>query len=203
MKVLVKQRDRRALMVLVLALVVYEGATTFILPAYDRMAAARDSAAEKETQLKKYRRAQLRKGQYTELLKTASARVTQAESLVISAGTLSTASAEFQALIENAANTVGLTVSQRSIGTAKRLNDFYAQLPMTLSFDSTPGQLVSFLGQLRTLPRFVAVQTLQVSPLQSVLEAPKGQDLTKDVRVFMTIYTLTSPDIVKAPQGVK
>lgn len=203
MKVQVKQRDRRALMVLVLALVVYEGATTFILPAYDRMAAARDSAAEKETQLKKYRRAQLRKGQYTELLKTASARVTQAESLVISAGTLSTASAEFQALIENAANTVGLTVSQRSIGTAKRLNDFYAQLPMTLSFDSTPGQLVSFLGQLRTLPRFVAVQTLQVSPLQSVLEAPKGQDLTKDVRVFMTIYTLTSPDIVKAPQGVK
>lgn len=203
MKVRVKQRDRRALMLLVLALVIYGGINIFVLPAYDRIATARDFAAEKETQLKKYRRAQLRKGQYTELLKTASARVAQAESLVISAGTLSVASSEFQSFIEGAASATGLTVTQRSIGTAKRLNDFYAQLPMTLSFDSTPGQLVSFLAQLRTLPRFVAVQTLQLSPLQSVMEAPKGQDLTKNVRVYMTIYTLASANIAKTPQGGK
>ena len=203
LKLQVKQRDRRALIILALALLTYELATAILIPAYDRLAAARDVAAEKETQLKRYRRAQLRKGQYADLIKTASARVAQSESTVISAATLPLASAELQAMIEDASNKLGLVVGQRMIGTPKRLNDFYAELPLTLSFDSTPGQLIAFLNEIRTLPRFLTVRTLQVSPVQPVLDAPKGQELTKNLRVSMTIYGLASAAIAKSESGKK
>src|SRR5262249_40387292 len=149
--------------------------------AYDRMAAARDLAAEKESQLRKYRRAQLRKGQYADLLKTASAQIAQNESVVIPGTNLTFAFGEFQSIIENAASKVGIVPGLRTIGAAKRLNDFYAELPVTLNFESTPGQLVAFLNELRTIPRFVSVRSLQVSPVEPVIEVPKGAGLTKNV----------------------
>ena len=48
----------------------------------------------------------------------------------------------------------GLALGQRTIGSVKRLNDFYAELPVTLAFDSTPGQLVAFLTELRRRATF-------------------------------------------------
>jgi Tfp pilus assembly protein PilO len=154
-------------------------------------------SADKENQLRRYRRAEQRKGQYADLLKSTEQRVAKSESAVIPAANLSLASAELQSLIEGASTKVGLMVAQRNIGTSRRLNEFYADLPMTLSFESTPGQLVSFLDELRSLPRLVTVRTLQVSPVAPVFEAPKGSDLTKNVRVNVTVAALTSADLVK------
>ena len=174
MKIEIRQRDRRALIVLVLGLVAYGLADRVVLPAYDRMTAAQELAAGKENQLRRYRRAGLRKGRYADLLKLAGDRVSRSESVVISAANLSLVSAQLQTLIEDTADKVGLMVGQRMIGAPKRINDLYADLPMTLSFDSTPGQLVSFLNELRSLPRFVTVRALQIAPVTPVFEAPKG-----------------------------
>src|SRR5437879_6219725 len=181
MKFEMRQRDRRALIGLVLAVVIFVLADMVMLPAYDRMAAAGELATDKETQLRRYRRAELRKGQYTGLLKLAEDRLAKSESVVIAAANTSLASAELQSLIEGTVNKVGLMLGQRTIGNPRRLNDYYAELPMTLSFDSTPGQLVSFLNEVRSLPRLVTIRTLQVAPVTPVFEAPKGMDLAKDV----------------------
>jgi Tfp pilus assembly protein PilO len=199
----IKPRERRALLLLVLALAVYEFANALVLPAYDRIAAGHDLAVEKESQLKKYRRTQLRKGQYEALLKTAAARVTQGESVLLSGTNPAAASAELQSLVEGAASKIGVVVGQRAMGSPKRLNDFYSELSMTLSFDSTPGQVVSFLSELRSLPRFVAVRSLQISPIEPVLEAPKGMSISKNVRVSMTVYSLAAADIAKPQSGTK
>jgi len=115
--------------------VVYVVADIVVLPAYDRISAARELAADKETQLRRYRRAELRKGQYTDLLKLADDRLSKSESVVIPAANASLASAELQSLIEGSGNRVGLMVGQRMIGVPRRLNTSYAELPMTLSFD--------------------------------------------------------------------
>ena len=88
-------------------------------------------------------------------------------------------------------------LEQRAMGTARRLNDFYAELSMTLTFSATPGQLVSFLNELRSQPRFITVRLLQATPLQPITEAPKGLDVTKNVRVTMTVASLCSADLVK------
>jgi len=200
-KLQIRQRDRRALLLLALGVFLYAIAEIVVLPVYDRINAARDLAADKENQLRRYRRAQLRKGQYADLLKLAADRVARGESVVIPAPNLPLASAELQSLVEGAAGKVGLVVAQRTMGTPRRLNDFYAELPMTLSFDSTPGQLVSFLNELRALPRFVTVRTVQIAPVEAVSEAPKGVDISKNVRVGMTVSSLSSAELVKPGSG--
>jgi Tfp pilus assembly protein PilO len=203
MKFEIRQRDRRALVLLALAVLIFGLAYKVLLPAYDRISTASDLAADKAKQLRRYRRAELRKGQYSDLLKLANDRVKKNESVVIAASNLSLASAEFQTLIEGIGNKVGLMVGQRMIGTPRRLDNLYAEVPMTLAFDSTPGQLVAFLDELRSLPRFVNVRSLQVAPLSPVFEAPKGSDLTKTVRVSITVAALMPADLVKPTGGAK
>ena len=202
MKIEIRQRDRRALILLALGLSIYVLADWAVLPAYDRLASAGELAADKEKQLRRYRRAELRKGQYADLLKLTNESVARNESVVISGANLSLASAELQSLMESAGTKVGLVVGQRMMGAPRRVNDFYAEVPMTMSFESTPLQLVSFLDELRLMPRFVTVKTVQVSPVSPVLEAPKGADLTKNVRVNLTVAALTSAQLVK-PEAVK
>ncbi|MBI4474840.1 MAG: type 4a pilus biogenesis protein PilO [Acidobacteria bacterium] len=203
MKIQIRQRDRRALVMLSLALLVYGLAEIVVFPAYDRMKAASEAAVDKENQVRRYRRAELRQGQYADLLKSAAENASKSESVVIAAASLPLASAELQSLIEAAGNKVGLMVSQRMIGAPRRLNDFYAELPMTLSFESTPGQLVSFLVELRLLPRFVTVRSLQVTPTEPLFEAPKGTDVTKHVRITMTVSSLSSITLVKPESATK
>jgi len=202
-KLNMRPRDRRALILLVLGLSIYGFAQLVILPAYDRLMASGELAVEKEAQLKRYRRAQLRKGQYGELLKLASDRVTKSDAAVIGAANLPLASAEMQSSVEAVAAKVGLMPEQRAMGTPRRLNDFYAELSMTLTFTATPGQLVSFLNELRTQPRFLTVRSLQMTPLQPVMEAPKGVDVTKSMRVNMSVVAFCPADLVKTGNGAK
>jgi Tfp pilus assembly protein PilO len=201
-KLEIRQRDRRALIIMALALVTYLLADWVVLPAYDRLASARDLAADKEHQLRRYRRAELRKGQYADLLKLTNERVKKTESVVIATANMSIASAELQSIMEAAGGKVGLVVVQRMMGAPRRVNDFYAEIPMTLSFESTPLQLVTFLDELRSIPHFVTVRTMQVTPVSPVVEAPKGLDLSKNVRVNMTVAALTSAELVK-PEAVR
>jgi Tfp pilus assembly protein PilO len=198
-----KPRDRKALILLGLALVIYVVANTIVLPAYDRIAAAKDLAADKENQVRRYRRAELRKGQYADLLRTTADRVTKSESVVITAPNLSLVSAEFQSLVEDAANKVGLVVGQRTIGAAKPINEFYAELPITISFESTPGQLVSFLNEIRNVPRFITVNSLQISPTDAVVDPPKGMAVSKNIRASMTLYSLIPATTVTTEKGKK
>jgi Tfp pilus assembly protein PilO len=197
MKLAIRQRDRRALLLLLIAMALYGGLRLLVLPRYDRLALAADVVAEKETQLRRYRRAELRKGQYAELTKLANLKIQQNESVISQAGNESFASAELQSMVEAAAGKVGLMLSQRSVGSSRRINEFYAELPMTLGFEGTPGQLVMFLSELRALPQLVIVHSAQVTPVQPVQEAPKGLDVTKNVRVNMTIAAWCRADIVK------
>jgi Tfp pilus assembly protein PilO len=197
MKIELRRRDRRALFLLLLALGVYAGLKVVAFPIYDRLSPAAETVAERESQLRRYRRADLRKGQHAELIKLVNAKIEQNESIISKAATESLISAELQSMLEATATKVGLMLSQRNVGTPRRLNDFYAELPMTLGFEATPGQLAMFLAELRALPKLVTVRSAQMSPVQPVQELPKGVDLTKNVRVSMTVAVLCRAEVVK------
>jgi len=197
MKFEIRQRDRRALLALVFGFAAYAVMKLVVFPAYDRFAIAADAVANKEGQLRRYRRAQLRKGQYAELIKLTSAKIAANESVVMNAANASLISAELQSMLETSAAKVGLMLGQRSVGGSRRLNDFYGELPITLGFESTPGQLVMFLAELRSYPRLVTVRSIQVAPLQPVQEVHKGEDVTKNVRVNMTLAALSRMDSIK------
>ena len=203
MKFEIRGGARRALILLAVALAIYVLADWAALPAYDRLTAAGELVSEKENQLRRYRRAEVRKGQYTELLKVADERIAKSESVVIGGANVSLASAELQSLVEDSINKAGLMVIQRMIGSPRRLNEFYAEISMTLNFDSTPGQLVLFLNEVHSLPRFVTVRSLQVTPVSPVLEAPKGSDLMKNVHVAVTLSGLCSADLLKTDRRTR
>ena len=156
---------------------------------------AADAAAQKQDELRRFRRAQLRKSQYAQLTELAAKKAKEAESVLVSAANASLVSAELQSLVEATGAKVGVTLGQRSVGTPKRLNEFYAEFPITLGFESTPGQLIALLAELRTAPRFITVRSLQVSPIQAVQEAHKSGDLSKNVRVNMTLAVLSAAEM--------
>ena len=143
MKLEIRQRDRRALSLLVLAVAIYGVVEWAVLPAYDRISAAQERAADKEKQLRRYRRAELRKGQYADLVKVADERVRKSESVVIAAANVSLASAELQSLMEGTANKVGVMLVQRMIAAPRRLGRKYSSVSPSCAGGCSVGMLLS------------------------------------------------------------
>ncbi len=71
MKLEIRERDRRSLLLLVGAALVYAVFSFGILPAYDALKDASSDVGVKEEQLSRYRRALVRKGHYAKLLEKA------------------------------------------------------------------------------------------------------------------------------------
>ena len=68
MKLEIRERDRRALLLLIGATLVYVILSYGLLPAFDVLKEASSGVGDRELQLSKYRRALVRKGRYAQLL---------------------------------------------------------------------------------------------------------------------------------------
>ena len=190
MKVEIRERDRRALIGLALALGAYVLLTMVAFPAFDSLTTAPQGTGEKGEQLMKYRRALIRKGHYTQLLEQARKNMIEAESGLVRGDNASLASVELQNIVEEAAKTVGIPIGQRNMSTAKKRDPFFNEITMTLSFESTPNQLTMFLSEIRNASKFVTVRNAQVAPVQVLQEAPKKGDFLKTVRVNLTLAAI-------------
>ena len=186
MKIQIRDRDRRALIGLAVAAGLYVLLSFAVLPAFYSLTAAADTAAQKEEELRKYHRAVIRKGHYAGLLAQAQANVAAGEGRLIRGDNPSLASVEFQTLVEGVAGQAGVPLGQRSVSTAKKRDDWFNEITMTMSFECTPNQLTSFLAGIRSLPKLITVRNAQVSPAQVLHEAPKG-DFQKIIRVNLTL----------------
>ena len=197
MKREIRQRDRRALLLLGVSLGLYFVLSEVVFPAYDRLAASADTARDREDQLLRYRRAAVQKADYEPLLEEARRRVEEGESLLIRGDNPSLASAELQTIIEGIAEATGVELGQRNMSATVQKDEFFNEITMTLGFECTPGQLVVFLEQLRRSEKLVAVRSIRIAPLSVVDEVSAGMELPKDLRVNLTVgAVLASP-----PQG--
>jgi hypothetical protein len=199
MKIEIRERDRRALIGLALAVGLYLFVSQIALPAYDNLISAAGEASAKEEQLRKYRRALIRKGHYAQLLDQARKNMTEAESRLIRGDNASLASVDLQNIVEEAAKKVGIPLGQRNMSTARKKDPFFNEITMTLSFESTPNQLTMFLAELRTSPKFITVRNAQVAPVQLLQEPPKKGDLQKTVRANLTLAAILSSPAILAP----
>jgi hypothetical protein len=193
MKIELRQRDKRALLLLAGALAMYLVVMEAALPIYDYLSAAPAIVQEKSEQLQKYRRALNRKGRYQQLIPAARAQATTAERILIQGDTASSASTELQGLIETIAKDANINLAQRSVSGPKKVDEFYNEVSMALVFEATPSQLVTFLTGIRTSPKFLTVRTLQMTPVQQPTEAPKTGEFRKTVRVSATVSALLTP----------
>src|SRR5262249_1276888 len=138
--------------------------------------------APKEEQLGKYRRALVRKGQYTTLLSQVRKGVSDSEARLIRGDNPTLAAVELQTIVEEAAKKNGLEFEQRNVSPARKKDDFFNEITMTLAFEASPAQMASFLAELRNAPKFITVRTAQITPSQVLQEPPKKGDFKKMLR---------------------
>jgi Type II secretion system (T2SS), protein M subtype b len=190
MKFEIRERDRRAVLMLLTAVGLYVILSFGALPAFDALREAAGGTSNKEQQLSKYRRALVRKGNYTQLLEQARNNMAADQALFIRGDNPSLAAVELQTIVEGAATKTGLTLNQRNISAARKKDDFFNEITMTVALDATPLQISSFLTELRNAPKFVVVRTLQLAPTEVPHEAPPKGGFKKVIRANLTISGL-------------
>jgi hypothetical protein len=186
-KIAIQKRDQRALGALVIAVAAYLLVAMVGIPLYETFQGAEGTALEKEGILKKYRQVVGRKGRYSELVAQVQKQTEQAETRIIRAESPSLAAVELQNLVETSAQKLGIPLLQRNVAAPPLSTDPLREITMTVSFEGTPGQLVSFLSELRSAPKAVRVLTMNVNPTQMAHEAPKSGKFSKNIRVAMTL----------------
>jgi hypothetical protein len=179
------QRNRRALVLLGVAVIAYLTTSQLLLPLYDQVRAAPVVAAEKTQQLRKYKRELSHRGNYDALQTITRMKLQELQGHFFSND--SAGSAELQKLVEDSAKQASITLSQRTATQAKKLDELVTEISMTASFESTPNQLVAFMSQLQSSPKVANVRVAQIDPVQVAYEAPKQGELKKSLRVNLTI----------------
>ena len=190
MKFEIRERDRRAVLMLLAAGGLYVVLSFGLLPAFDSLKAAATGTSDKEQQLSKYRRALVRKGNYTQLLEQARKNMAADEALFIRGDNPSLAAVELQTIVEGAAGKSGLALNQRNISAARKKDDVFNEITMTVAIDGTPSQISSFLSELRSSPKFLVVRSLQLAPTEVLHEAPPKGGFKKMLRANLTISGL-------------
>ena len=197
MKFEMRERDRRAILLLAGAGMIYAALSFGAFPAFDSLKAASSGVGDKEEQLKKYRRAVIRKGHYTQLLDQARKNVAEAEARFIRGDNPTLASVELQTIVEGAAKKVGLELNQRSVSPARKKDDSFNEITMTLALEATPSQIFGFLAEIRNAPKFVIVRSSQIAPTQVLTEPPKKGDFVKVIHANLTIAALIPSPVRK------
>src|SRR5882672_10217529 len=138
MKLEIRERDRRAIFLLVAAAAIFGIIAFGLLPAFDALKEASSGASQKEEQLGRYRRALVRKGHYAKLLEQVRKGVNDAEGRLIRGDNPTLAAVELQTIVEGAAKKVEIELNQRSVSAAKKKDEFFNEITMTLAFEATP-----------------------------------------------------------------
>ncbi len=197
MKIELRERDRRALILLVSAGVLYLLFSQVAFPLFDQLRVASGASVEKEDQLQRYRRALVRKGSHTQLLEQARKNVADAEGRLIRGDNPSLASVEFQNLVEESSKKVGIALAQRNIAPAKKADDLFNEVTMSLAFECTPGQLANFIAELRNASKFITIRSAQVAPTQIVHAVPATGEFQKNLRVTLNLVAI----LAQPPRG--
>ena len=187
MKLEIRQRDRRALLLVVAAAIVFVIIWFGVFPAFDALKQGSSGAGDKEQQLSKYRRALIRKGHYAQLLEQVRKSVTADEGRFVRGDNPTLAAVELQTIVESAAQKNSIELTQRNISPARKKDDSFNEITMTVAFESTPNQMTGFLAELRNAPKFITVRNAQMAPPEVIQEAPKKGDFKKMLRVNLTI----------------
>jgi Tfp pilus assembly protein PilO len=189
--------EKRAGIALAVAIGIYLVVSQLAVPAWDSMREKASAVSEKEDQLRRYRRALAAKDRYAQLLAQVKQSTAEGEARLIRGDNPSLASVELQTIVEDAAKKLNIPLGPRSVTAAKRKDDYFNEITMTLSFEGTPNQMTSLLSEFRSSPKFVTIKSVQVTPLSTAQEAPAKGEVKKTVRVNLIVAgLLAAPAVV-------
>ena len=185
-----EDRNRRAVLLLVFALLVYVSFAEVVFPAYDNVSSLNDRVTERAEQLRKFRQAVSRKGNYGTLIADANKRVAELQTRLLTGTNPVTAASEVQSMVEDSARKLEISLSQRSIIAAKKKDALTTEVGVAVTFESTPFQLAGFLSEIRNAAKFLRVSAVQVTPVQLARQLPANGELGKNLRVSLTVVGL-------------
>src|SRR5207247_11047020 len=83
------------------------------------------------------------------------------------------ASVELQSIVEQAAKKVGLDLNQRTVSPARKEDDSFNEITMTLTMEGTPSQIFGFIAEIRKAARLVMVRSGHLVSKQVLTGRPK------------------------------
>lgn len=187
-------RDKRALVLLVLALIVVLiwKATSGGGPEL-HVATAADSVPQAERRLNRLRQIAATVPGKEELFKKVSDEVSAREKGMIVADTAQQAQAQIQQLLRKQGANWGIEVRGAEFGQVKPLGSDYGEAPVSVSFDCAIEQLVNFLSALGSQPETLGTSDIRVST---------GNPKDKRIGVRLTVSGVVPKKLIPEKKGM-
>lgn len=158
-------RDRRAVIILAVAAVLFAVVDFGLLPAVDRLAEARKGLPVEELTLRKYRRAAASAAARENSLADLQKRVAAVEAGMLESETSALAVAELQRTVKELAAVNQVDLTGTDFLPPRPLDPGHTLVSIRFAVTANTERLVSFLAALETAPKALAVRTLTVIPI--------------------------------------
>ena len=172
-------RDRIALKVAGVALVLFLVADFGVLPLSDALQASSQGIEKKELTLRRYQRLVALASSQPASHAAAEKSLGDAEAGLLESPSESLANAEWQRLVRELAKEKGLELSSSEVLRVEKLSPDYALVTGRVALAARLDQLVDMLVAMATSPKLLAANSLKVTPM--------GGDPQKRLQVEMTI----------------
>lgn len=155
-------RDKRALTILTVAVVVFLLVDFGLLPLVDRFAEARQTLAVRELALRKYRRSAASEAARQSSLSELQKRLATTEAAMLESQTAALAAAELQRTLKEVAAANQIELSGTEFLPAKPLDYEHTLISTRFAVSANMERLVNFLVALETGPKSLGVRSLTV-----------------------------------------
>ena len=155
-------RDKRALTILTVAVVVFLLVDFGLLPLVDRFAEARQTLAVRELALRKYRRSAASEAARQSSLSELQKRLATTEAAMLESQTAALAAAELQRTLKEVAAANQIELSGTEFLPAKPLDSEHTLISTRFAVSANMERLVNFLVALETGPKSLGVRSLTV-----------------------------------------
>jgi len=186
-------RDKRALVLLGVALIVILIWKAGSGGPQVQVAAATESVPQAERRLARLRQIRATVPGKEELFKKVSAEVAGREKGMIVADTAQQAQAQIQQILRKLGSNLGIEVRGAEFGQVKPLGVDYGEAPVSVSFDCAIEQLVNFLSSLGSQPEILGTSDIRVS---------SGNPKDKRVGVRLTVSGVVAKKLIPEKKGI-
>jgi len=184
------ERDRRALLLLGAALVVFLVLQFGVLPRSGAGPASSTPVGVLEKRLARLQQVERQKPRAAAAAEAASRDLAEVEKGLLKAATPAQASAEMQQLLRDLLRGQGMNMQSSEFGAIRPAGEDYAQVPLTVNFNCGIEQWINFMAALRNAPQVLSTVEVRLA---------NADTRNKTVQVRMIVAGYIPASLVKAP----
>lgn len=158
------QREKRALLLLGLAVIVAL-LLQFGIPSRSGVATASPASVDAgEKRLRRLQELAQKKPRAAAEAEAAAKALAETEKGLLKASTPALASAEMQQLVQEMLRAQGINMQASEFGVPKAVGEYYAQVPLTVSFSCGIEQWINLMAAVRNAPQVLSTADIRLAP---------------------------------------